>query len=168
MDNAPDKVAGLFERAISYLTETQRPPVLQAFEHIGIQGALIAEVLGLEARVVSAWRLGRAPIPAEHRVTLLAYLVVLLPWLFAAETQVGHLRPALWPHQIESARRLLEMEMHAAPSLARKVRALADEMDDAARKDAIHVATQWRAKPPGRPARRTQTQPQRRAEPLGL
>jgi len=170
MNNAPGKAAQLFERAIAYLTAAQRSPVLQAFEYIGIESALIAEVLGLDRRVVSAWRRGRVAIPPEHHVTLLAYLVVLLSWLFAAEAQLGrHRSPQpLWPQYTESARHLLEMEMRAAPALARAARALADEMDQATRQDAIHVAAQWRKQPSRRPGRRVQAEQQRKADRVSL
>jgi hypothetical protein len=175
MNNTPGTAAHLFERALAFLTGSQRPPVLQAFEQLGIEPDLIADVLGVHRRMVLAWRCGRIEIPPEHHVRLLAHLAVLLSWLFAAETDLGRHGPPgpLWSANIEAARNLLEMEMRA-PMLARTARAVADELDQTTRHKAIHVAAQWRLRSHSRRRRRARhdagsqrwkEKPRRRTEP---
>ncbi len=130
-NDEPAKAVRLLQGAITFLTGPPVPGVLRAFAQLGIPPGLIADVLSIDRGVVTAWRRGQSEIPEEHRVTLLTYLSVLLPWLHGAESHVTSHASSLsfWRQRAQTARELLDAEMRAAPRLARQVRALANCMD---------------------------------------
>ncbi len=125
------KAVRLLQCAITFLTGPPVPGVLRAFDQLGISPGLIADVLGIDRGVVTAWRRGQSEIPEEYRVMLLTYLSVLLPWLHGAESHVTPhaLSLSFWRQRAQAARQLLDAEMRAAPRLARQARALANCMD---------------------------------------
>ena len=131
INNEPAQAIRLLRRTITFLTAPPVPAVLRAFDQLGVSSGLIADVLDIDRGVVTAWRRGQSEIPEEHRVTLLTYLSVLLPWLYGAERQVtGPASPlALWRQRTQAARQLLDIEMRATPLLARRSQALANCMD---------------------------------------
>ncbi len=144
MDQESTNAARLFERAIAFLSAPAVPALLRAFDQLGIQSDLIAEILGIDAQTVLGWRSAQTEIPEDQRVTLLAYLSLLLPWLYAAE---GHLAGQgspypFWQQRTQAARQLFEIETRAAPLLARRARALADRMDIAARQEALRAVSE--------------------------
>ncbi len=134
-DNEPAEAIRLLQRAITFLTGPPVPAVLRAFDQLGIPPGLIAGVLGIDRGAVTAWRRGQSEIPEEYRVRLLTYLSVLLPWLYGAEGHLtGHASPLpFWRQRTQAASKLLDVEMNAAPLLARRARALADTLDAVAR-----------------------------------
>lgn len=142
MDAASILAEGLFERSLAFLTTPAAPPILRAFDHLGIEADALADALEIRRSELTAWRRGRSDIPDECRVLLLGYLSVLLMWLFGAETNVtgGAAVLAAWRQRTAAARQLLEVEMHAAPHLRQPAQAVADEIDALARQHAVQVA----------------------------
>lgn len=144
MDKEPANAARLFAHAIAFLSAPPVPAVLRAFDQLGIQPDLIAEILGVDLHTVFGWRSAQIEIPEDQRVTLLAYLSLLLPWLYAAEGHLaGQASPyPFWQQRTQAVRQLFEIETHAVPLLARRARVLADRMDAAARQEALRAVSE--------------------------
>jgi hypothetical protein len=144
IDDEPSKAIRLLQRAIAFLPASPAPAVLRAFDQLGIPPGLIADVLEIDRGTVMAWRRGQREIPEAHRVTLLAYLSVLLPWLYGAERHLTRNASALsfWQESTQAARHLLEVENRAAPLLARQARTLADHVDAVDRQAAARTVAE--------------------------
>ncbi len=152
----PGKAIRLLQRAITFLAGPPVPAVLRAFDQLGIPAGLVADVLGIDRGALTAWRRGQSEIPEEHRVMLLTYLSVLLPWLYGAEGHLtGHASPLpFWRQRTQAARKLLDVEMRTAPLLVHRARALANIVDAVARRAAARAAVA-RAQQPKRIPTRT-------------
>ena len=156
----PGNAIRLFQHALASFTALPGTALLHAFGQLGVRPDVLAEVLGVDHRVVMAWRGGRREIPEEQRTLLVAYLSVILPWLYAAQGHVAVKQAALqpfWRQRYEMARHVLETETNVAPARARRAQALADQMDAVNRQEAVRVVTEfWQqaGRPPARKAAR--------------
>jgi hypothetical protein len=142
MSEPTAKATRLLERTLAFLSAPPPPAVLRAYYQLGIKPTLLAEVLDVDRREVSAWHRGQCDIPDEHRVMMLAYLSALLVWLSGAEQHGVAPASPFWRQRTQVARRLLDIELRESPALAHQVHALADQIDGLVRHEAMRVAAQ--------------------------
>ncbi len=109
------------------------PPLMLAFETLGISDADVARAYSVSRPMVSAWRHGTRPIPRPRRIEMLAFLTVARDG-FAEDVARHNLTPnqpglVRWVATQERNRRVLDKVLQAeiTPDLEQEVR------DEAAR-----------------------------------
>ncbi len=164
--NQSAKAICLLQCAMTFLTAPPAPAVLRAFDQLGIPPGLIADVLGVDRGVVTAWRRGQSEVPEEYRVMLLTYLSVLLPWLYGAESHLtGQASPLpFWRQRTQAARHLLDLETRAAPLLAGRAQVLAQRIDAVDRQGAVRAVAEFREQPKQTLTRRSPRKAAQRSE----
>ena len=80
-------------KALQRHGEGTAPPVMLAFEALGITDADLARAYSVSRPMVSAWRHGTRPIPRPRRIEMLAFLMCLRERF--AEDAAQHFNPAL-------------------------------------------------------------------------
>jgi len=148
MSDPAAKASQLFDDSLAFLEGPAVPPVLRAYDELGVDVGRLADALDLDPDIVAAWRCGSASIPDECRIGLLAHLSVLLMWLFGAESLRRTPVSTFWRDRVTAARHILEAEMRAAPALARRVAVLANEIDATQRQTAMRLVNAQRTGEP--------------------